>query len=48
MEKEAEVIEWINNHPGQKWVDFEFPCNSSQFYEDATNLPSWGSTLKNL
>ena len=48
LEKEAEIINWIETHPKQKWVDFEFPCNSSQFYDDPTNLPSWGSTLKNL
>lgn len=48
IEKQTEILNWIEAHPGQKWVDFEFPCNSSQFYDDPANLPPWGSTLKNL
>lgn len=48
LQKEAEIIAWLEGHPGQKWVDNQFPCNSTQFYEDAANLPEWGCVLKNM
>lgn len=48
LKKEEEIIAWLESHPGHKWVDTEFPCNTSQFYEDVANLPSWVSDLKNI
>jgi hypothetical protein len=47
-EKEAVILQWLANNPGQKWVDKDFPANNTQFYEDTANLPSWGAIFKNL
>jgi len=47
-EKEAVILQWLHNNPGQKWIDKDFPANNSQFYEDTANLPTWGAIYKNL
>lgn len=47
-EKEAAVLQWLSNNPGQKWVDKDFPISNAQFYEDTANLPTWGAIFKNL
>ena len=39
LKKEDEIVQWMENNPGEKWIDNDFPCNSSQFYEDAANIP---------
>lgn len=48
MALEDSIIQWLENNPGQKWVDNDFPCNSAQFYENAASIPEWGTTLKNI
>jgi hypothetical protein len=47
-DKEAVVLQWLQNNPGQKWVDKDFPAANAQFYEDTANLPAWGAVFKNL
>ena len=33
-EHEDRILEWFDNHPGEKWVDLDFQCGYRQFFED--------------
>ena len=32
--QEDAVLEWLANHPGEKWTDPEFTCSYRQFFQD--------------
>lgn len=45
---EDEILDWLANHPNEKWTDPDFSCSFKQFYEDEAILPHWAPQLKNL
>lgn len=48
QKKEAEILYWLKNHPGEQWTDKEFPANNKQFFKDQTTVPKWGYELKHI
>ena len=46
--QEDQILDWLANHPNEKWTDPDFPCSYRQFYEDEAILPNWAPQLKNL
>ncbi len=47
-EQEDRILQWLDNHPGEKWIDLDFQCGYRQFFQDQSILPEWAPQLKNI